>query len=160
MLGVSTGWEPDGILGKDEFINVGTLILAINAKGVEAAMRAAYRAAGDLDFPRDRQLSEGDEAPCDWREHVKALRQEDGSFNEAGAWEVEIARIGFARSPEGGEYDSDVLIVRADFYGCEPREKPDAEDDSGYWAAEKERRALQRSIRAAPRSKARRSWSL
>lgn len=71
MLGISTGWSEDGILEEGEFLNVGTLILAVNAKGVDAAIRAASRAAGNLDFPCDSQLSEGDEAPCDLREQAK-----------------------------------------------------------------------------------------
>lgn len=160
MLGISTGWSEDGILEEGEFLNVGTLILAVNAKGVDAAIRAASRAAGNLDFPCDSQLSEGDEAPCDLREQAKASREEDGTSSEAGAWEVEVARVGFARSLSGSEYDSDYLIVRADFCGHEPRESPDAEDDPGYWAAERERRALQRSTQEAPRARATRRNSL
>lgn len=159
MLGVSAGWSEDGILGRGEFMNVGAISFRINAKNIEAAIALASRGAGSFEFVRHRQLSEGDMSPSDWREAIKASHAKDGSANKPGAWQIEVVRVGFARSPSGPEYDSDYLITKALFCSPNPHEAADFEDDPSYWLAERERRALS-SLATEPRNAAPRRLAL
>ena len=120
MEGMSLPWE--GRLGRQIFF--------INAFLADKAIDLAMDAAFDRFFSPSELLSEDDDLPRDLRGPTQAPDLPEG----AGAWVVEITRLGHAEI-DGREYDAEYMLTGLTLASHFPHASPDAEDDPAHWAA-------------------------